>query len=203
MLRVLLTSFEPFGGLALNSSHETAREVVRRPIPGVELTWRMLPVVMGACVEQVRAAAKEVRPDLLLCLGQAAGAAAIRLEDRGVNLHDFPIPDNAGNQPKKEPILPNGPAMHRTSIPLTPLADALRREGLAVEVSLSAGTYVCNHLYYHLLHHRLPALFVHLPLLPGQVPPKAKSPWLPLEALVAGVRQILVAWHAIFADRVQ
>jgi pyroglutamyl-peptidase len=192
MTRVLLTSFEPFGGFALNSSHEVGRLVAASPPAGILLDWLVLPVVAGLCVERAWARIEQFRPDLVVALGQAAGAAAVRLEDRGVNLDDFSLPDNAGNQPRKQPIVPGGPAFLRTPVPLeTLLAE------LPVKHSLSAGSYVCNHLYYSLLLRSATAgqaprvLFVHLPLLPAQVPAKLKLPSRPLDELARTVGELL------------
>ncbi len=193
MTRILMTSFEPFGGFALNSSHEVARVIAGQPTPNVRLDWLMLPVVAGVCVERAWGRIEEDRPDVVLLLGQATGAARVRLEDRGVNLDDFSIPDNAGNQPVKRPIVPGGPSHHRTTAPLQRLLGA----GLAVEHSLSAGSYVCNHLYYSLLHRaraREPVprvLFVHLPLLPQQVVAPSKLPSRPLDEMVRAVQEAL------------
>jgi pyroglutamyl-peptidase len=193
MIRVLLTSFEPFGGFALNSSHEVGRRVAALPPAGIHLDWLTIPVVAGLCVERVWGWVEEHRPDVVVALGQSAGAAQVRLEDRGVNLDDFSIPDNAGNQPRKRIIVPGGPAYLRTTVPL----EMLLRSELAVEHSLSAGSYVCNHLYYSLLHRAHvngaapTVLFVHLPLLPAQVPPKIKLPSRPLEEMVTTVGVVL------------
>jgi pyroglutamyl-peptidase len=197
MTRVLLTTFEPFDGFALNSSHEVGRAIAAAPPPEVRLDWLVLPVVARLCVERAWGWFEQHRPDVVVALGQAAGAARVRLEDRGVNLDDFSTPDNAGNQPRKQPIVPGGPAHLRTTAPLEVLLAELTRAGLAVEHSLSAGSYVCNHLYYHLLHRAHasrpapPVLFVHLPLLPEQVPAKVKLPSRPLDDLVKTVQALL------------
>src|SRR5262249_41799637 len=105
-VRVLLTSFEPFGGLDLNSSLEVGQAVSAEPPAGVGLHWHPLPVVAGRCVEAAWALVQQLRPALVLALGQAAGAAAIHVEDRAVNLDDFPIPDNAGNWRRLQWIVP-------------------------------------------------------------------------------------------------
>jgi pyroglutamyl-peptidase len=197
MTRVLLTTFEPFGGFALNSSHEVGRAVAAAPPAQVRLDWLVLPVVAGLCVDRAWGWVEQHRPDVVVALGQSAGAALVRLEERGVNLDDFPMPDNAGNQPRKQPIVPGGPAHLRTTAPLDRLLAELPRAGLAVEHSLSAGSYVCNHLYYHLLHRAHgcrpapPVLFVHLPLLPEQVPVKVKLPSRPLDDLVRTMHEVL------------
>jgi pyroglutamyl-peptidase len=197
MPRVLLTSFEPFAGFALNSSHEVARAVSARPPDEVELDWLVLPVVSGLCVRRAWQRALDSRPDMILALGQATGAAKVRLEDRGTNLDDFSLPDNAGQQPRKQPIVPGGPAHLRTTAPVEVLLVELIAAGFCVEHSLSAGSYVCNHLYYSLLHHAGESsappcvLFVHLPLLPGQAPAARPLPARPLDEMAEVVRHVL------------
>ena len=197
MPRVLMTSFEPFGGFALNSSHEVARHVAARPPAEVDLDWLVLPVVAGLCVERAWGWVEQHGPDAVIALGQATGAALIRLEDRGANLDDFSLPDNAGHQPRKRPIVPDGPVHLRTTAPLDRLLAELPRAGLAVEHSHFAGSYVCNHLYYSLLHRAraarpaLRVLFVHLPLLPEQVPASANLPSRPLDDLVKAVLEVV------------
>jgi len=199
MTRVLLTSFEPFGTHTLNSSLEVGRAVARRPPRGVELEWVVLPVVAGACVERAWACVEQAGPDLVLALGQAAGAAVLRLEGVAANVNDFSIPDNAGNLLVGQPVVAGGPAAYRATVPLRRLAGALAGRGVPAGLSASAGRYVCNHLLYGLLHraarrgcgHRTG--FAHLPLLPGQVSRRSPSPALGLDVLAEGVRTIIEA----------
>src|SRR5947209_9347406 len=94
MPRVLLNSFEPFGGLARNSSLEVGRAIAEQPPPGIDLDWVLLPVVASQC--GARAWTRVEGATLLLALGQAAGAASLRLERTAINYDDFSIPDNSG-----------------------------------------------------------------------------------------------------------
>jgi pyroglutamyl-peptidase len=198
-MRVLLTSFEPFGVHALNSSLEVGRALSADPPAGVDIDWLALPVVAGACVEQAWVRVRQVQPALVLALGQLAGAAVLRVEARGINLDDFPMPDNAGNHYRKQVIVHAGPPMYRATLEPERVVRGLRGAGVAAEVSLSAGTYVCNHLFYGLLHraavggHRHRTGFLHLPLLPEQVDPKKPLPSWPLNRLVEGVRRAVWA----------
>jgi pyroglutamyl-peptidase len=200
MRRVLLTSFEPFGGHALNSSHEVARAVNERPPSEVELRWVVLPVVASRCARVAWEWVERLGPELVLALGQSAGAAALRLERRAVNLDDFPIPDNDGVRICKKRIAA-GPPDYPATAAVDELAQVLEGRGIPVERSLSAGNYVCNRLYFELLHRAATAqtahrtLFVHVPLLPGQVAEKhrAYTPSRPLEELAEGVRLVIAA----------
>jgi pyroglutamyl-peptidase len=199
MFRVLLTSFEPFGGFTGNSSFEAGRVVATMPLPGVEVCWRVLPVVAGACVERAWAAVEELWPDVVLALGQAAGTATLRVEKQAFNLDDFSLPDNAGNHHRKRPIIPGGPATYQATLCPVRTVRGLRGVGHAAVVSSSAGAYVCNHLFYTLLHRAAvagcshPTGFLHLPLLPGQVDPRRPLPAWPLDALADGVQQAIHA----------
>jgi pyroglutamyl-peptidase len=195
--RVLLTSFEPFGGLDLNSSLEVGKALAASPPDGVELHWHTLPVVAGACVETAWQLIEQARPALVLLLGQSAGATAIRVEDRAVNLDEFTIPDNAGNLRRLEWIVPGGPGAYLTAARPDRIVADLLRARIPAERSYSAGRYVCNHLYYGLLHRAAVAglshhtLFLHLPLLPQQVPDGIAWPARPLEVLAEGVRRAI------------
>src|SRR5262249_34341567 len=178
-------------------SHEVGKAVATTPPEGVELHWHTLPVVAGSCVEEAWRLIERARPALVLLLGQAAGATAIRGEDRAVNLDEFPIPHNAGTLPRLRWVVPGGPGAYLTTARPDRVVDDLLRARIPAERSYSAGRYVCNHLYYGLLHRATVAglshqtLFLHLPLLPQQVP--AGSPWpsRPLEQLTEGVRRAI------------
>jgi pyroglutamyl-peptidase len=199
MIPVVLTSFEPFGGHAVNSSLEVARTVARRPPSGIDLNCVVLPVVVGVCVEQAWSCIKQTKPALVLALGQAAGAASLRIERVAVNWHDFPIADNAGNQPQWQLIEARGPAVCRGTIRERMLRRTLQDRNIAAKLSDTAGTYVCNHLYYRLLHRAKAARcdhqtgFIHLPLLPGQVDRRRPEPSMNLEQLVQGIRLAITA----------
>ncbi len=206
-MRVLLTSFEPFGGFGLNSSLETGRIVARDPLPGVQVDWLLLPVVAGACIERAWEQVARTRPALVLALGQAAGTPVVRVEERAVNLNDFSMADNAGQQLQRTPIVPAGPSEYRATLSPVRLVRRLRGCDVPAAVSGSAGTYVCNHLYYGLLHRAAvcgwphQTGFLHLPLLPEQFDPKHPQPTVPLHLLVEGVRHAILACLDPAGDR--
>lgn len=194
MVRVLLTSFEPFGDRADNSSLEVGRVVAASPPPGVELEWLVLPVVAQQCVQEAQRAIAQWEPALVLSLGQSAGSARVRIEHRAANFDNFTAPDNAGNLRQRQPVAAGGPADYRATVGVARLVRELRRRSVSAESSSSAGTFVCNHLFYQLLHHApseprtYRAGFLHLPLLPGQVRRSELTPALSLEELAEGVR---------------
>jgi pyroglutamyl-peptidase len=198
-MRVLLTSFEPFGNFKVNSSQEAGRAVAADPPLGVELDWLVLPVVAGACTDLAWEYIYRTRPDLVLSLGQSATAATLRVEDRALNLDDFPMRDNAGNEYHKKPIVLSGPPVYLATIQPARVVRGLRGADLPAEVSGSAGSFICNHLFYGLLHRAAIAGsshqtgFLHLPLLPQQVDPRKPQPSWPLDRLAEGVRQAVRA----------
>jgi pyroglutamyl-peptidase len=199
MTRVLLTSFEPFGRHTLNSSLEVGRAMARQPPPGVDLEWLVLPVVAGACVELAWARVLQVRPALVLSLGQKGGTARLCIEEVAANLHDFRMRDNAGNWFRKQPIIPDGPAVYRATARTDRILLDLQNGQVPAELSLSAGAFICNHLYYGLLHRAATegsthqTGFIHLPLLPEQVPVGQRTPSCGLEQMAEGVRLAIVA----------
>ncbi len=204
MMRVLLTSFEPFEGRSLNSSLEVGRALAERPPDGVLLDWLVLPVVAGTCLERAWERVERHAPALVLALGQAAGTDALHVEQQAVNVHDFVIPDNAGNQPRRQFIHLDGPAFYPTTAPARRMVEAMRRRDIPARLSVSAGTYVCNHLLYGLLH-RAARLkrphqtgFIHLPLLPEQAGASGGHA-VALEQVVEGIRAAIAA--CAVADR--
>ena len=176
MTRILVTAFEPFGGQSVNASQQAVRLLLTLPSsPGVELTAAVLPVEFGRAVEVFHAAIASSAPDVVICVGEAGGRAGVTVEQFAVNLNDATIPDNAGRQPIEEPVVVGGPVAYAASLPVARLVDALRDAGLPAAKSSTAGTYVCNHVFYALMHliaTREPHLrggFVHVPYVHEQV----------------------------------
>jgi pyroglutamyl-peptidase len=134
----------------------------------------------------------------VLCLGQASRRIVISIERVAVNLLDFRIPDNAGNQVSDQPVVPGGPAAYFTTLPVRAILDHITSHGIPAQLSLSAGAYLCNQVIYVLLHHlqsqdlKLPAGFIHLPDLPEQAAKKSTpGPSMSLEIMIQGIRLAL------------
>lgn len=197
MTRVLLTGFEPFGGEAVNPSWQAVRAVAEHPPEGVELSVAQLPCVFGTALDALRAAVAATTPDVVLCVGQAGGRPDITVERIAVNLDDARIPDNAGARPLDEPVVPGGPAAYFATLPVKACVAAVREAGLPASLSHTAGTFVCNHVFYGLLHLAAtehPGLrggFVHVPYAPEQVTDRA-LPSLPVAAAAAALRVIAI-----------
>jgi pyroglutamyl-peptidase len=145
---------------------------------------------------------------LVLALGQAGGRSDFSVQRIAINVDDARIPCNAGRRPIDEPVVRAGPAAHFATLPIKAIVAALREAGLPAAVSQSAGTYVCNHVFYGLMHalRRRPGVragFMHLPLLPEQAAARASAPTppsLPLATLVHGVRLSLATAVATATD---
>lgn len=200
---VLLTGFEPFGGDKINPSQVIARALHDTTIAGHWLVGVTLPCEFGRSIAVLEQAIDEWRPALVLALGQAAGRAELSVERVAINVDDASIADNSGASPIDSPVVMGGPAAHFSTLPIKAIVAALRADGIQASVSQSAGSYVCNHLFYG-LQHRLAGSgtrsgFMHLPLLPEQAIDRAGQPSLPLQTMLAGVR-IAVA-TALATDR--
>jgi len=183
---VLLTGFAPFAGEALNPSWEAVRALDGRRIAGHRLVAVELPTAFGASLPALRRALRTVRPCLAIAFGLAGGRAGISLERVAINVIDARIPDNAGAQPIDAPVLRSGPAAYFSTLPIKAMRAALQRADIPAGISQTAGTYVCNQVFYGLMHaarrRRLPAGFVHVPWLPEQASRHA-APGMPLAQL--------------------
>ena len=190
--KLLITGFDPFGGETVNPAWEAVK-LLPESIGDYALCKLEIPTVFGAAAETVLKKAAGFCPDVILCIGQAGGRAAVTPERIAVNIRDARIPDNAGNQPNGERIAQNGPAAYFATVPVKEMAQAIRDAGIAAAVSNSAGAFVCNDTLYSLLHRHagtdVRVGFIHVPYLPEQGEPN-----MPLEtiakALAAAIKAI-------------
>jgi pyroglutamyl-peptidase len=181
-MRILLTGFEPFGGQSINPSWEVARTLQGAVIAGAQVTAVQLPCVFAQALPALQLALAQQRPDIVLALGQAEGRCDFSVERVAINVQDARIPDNAGAQPIDVPVIAGGPAAYFSTLPIKTLVAGLKAAGFPASVSQTAGTFVCNQVFYA-LQHTLAGLgvhsgFVHLPLLPEQAA-HWKGPTLP------------------------
>lgn len=203
---ILLTGFEPFGGETTNPSWTAAREAAALlRAEGHEVAAVELPCVFGDAIAVLQAALAEHRPALVVCAGQAGGRARISLERIAINCDDARIPDNAGNAPVDEPVVPGGPAGYFSTLPVKAALEALGAAGIPAEVSQTAGTYVCNHVFYGLMHalRLTPGTrggFVHVPFGPDQVPSGSGLASLPLEQMTEALAVVVRTALATTAD---
>jgi pyroglutamyl-peptidase len=194
---ILVTGFEPFGGERVNPSALVATALHGRTLDSARVTGAVLPCVFGASIDALRDAIAACRPQVVLALGQAAGRAGFSLERVAINLDDARIADNAGAQPIDRPVVARAAPARFTTLPVKAMVAALRAAGHPAEVSYSAGSFVCNHLFYGLQHQlrarrRARSGFMHLPLLPQQAHGRAGQPTLSLTTMIDGVSLALV-----------
>ena len=193
---VLLTGFEAFGddpsGQGLNPSALAARALHGKRIAGHRIVARVLPCVFGQSVTTLKSLVLAHRPALVVCVGQAGGRAGISIERIAVNLDDAPLPDNAGRMLHNTPVVASGPAAYFSTLPVQAMLAALQRAGTPCELSSSAGHFVCNHVFYALMHllakkkSVVRGGFVHVPYLPEQAAASG-APSMPLEEMTKGL----------------
>lgn len=194
-MKLLLTGFEPFGGESVNPAMLVLKELKKEEERlAAELVTAVLPVEFGCMRDQTDRLLSSVRPDAVICLGQAGGRAQITPERIAVNLADAGIADNAGAMPCEEPLRPDGPAAYFSTLPNRQIIRAMDCAGIPSVISNTAGLYVCNCLMYHLLDLlavrklSIPAGFIHIPYLPEQVCEKPDTPCMPLAVTAEGIR---------------
>jgi len=190
MKKVLLTGFDPFGGEATNPSWEAVRQLAEREILGYRVVAKQLPTAFGNSVDLLKQLIQQEEPQAVLCIGQAGGRPDITIERVAINVDDARIKDNLGQQPVDQPIAEGGPAAYWSGLPIKEMVVRLRAAGIPASVSNSAGTFVCNHLFYGLQHFltetgsKLPGGFIHIPYLPEQGVAQAGQPTMSKETVV-------------------
>lgn len=186
---LLITGFDPFGGESINPAWEAVKQLPEQ-IGNYILHKLQIPTVFGAGAQAVLTASYSIKPDLILCIGQAGTRSAVTPERIAVNIRDAKIPDNIGNQPIGERVIPEGPAAYFATVDVMAMAQAAQAQGIPATVSNSAGAFVCNDVLYTLLHAfngtETPVGFIHVPWLPQQ-----GSPSLPLEQTVAALKAMI------------
>ena len=178
MKHLIITGFDPFGGETVNPSWEAVRRLPDT-VGNYRLTKLQIPTAFAVAAETVLNAAAADAPDVILCVGQAGGRDSVTPERIAVNISSARIPDNRGNQPVEEPILPGAPDGIFSTVPVAAMAEAITAASLPGKISNTAGTFVCNDTLYRLLHHftgtAVRAGFIHVPWLPEQAKEGAPS----------------------------
>lgn len=198
MARVLLTGFEPFAGALRNPAQDIVLALDGWSPPGHQVIGVSLPCVFGQARRIMEEAIISHAPDVVLALGMAANRSAVSVERVAVNFMDARTPDNAGRQPVDCAVVDDGPAAYFSTLPLRHILARLRANGIPAEMSMSAGTYVCNEVFYGLMHmvsEALPGVraagFIHVPALPGQFGPS--QPGMPLDLQCQAIRVAVLA----------
>ena len=195
--KVLISGFEPFGGSRLNPSQLLVEALSQSSIDGVELAIIVLPVEFERATELLLAKIKDFNPDVVIAFGQAEGRKAITPEKIAINLDNARMADNSGDQRQNRAIDPHGNDGYFTTLPVEKMIEAITSAGIPAEPSLSAGTFVCNHVFYQLQKAlkdtETKSGFVHVPLVLEQSPEFPGQPTMALEELVRGARAAILS----------
>ena len=191
-----MTGFEPFDKSSLNPSKSIVREL-EQDSSLVNLETLILPVDFKSAAKLLIEKVDSAKPDVVICLGQAEGRSAITPERVAINIDDARIPDNAGNKPTDAPIVIGGPDAYFSTLPVKNLVTVIESVGAPASLSLSAGTFLCNHVFYALQHHcrdrKIESGFIHVPLMESQGSEFPGLPTLQLEVLVKGIKAVVTA----------
>ena len=190
MTKVLLTGFEPFGTATSNPSGEIVKQ-----ISGDNIVTAILPVTYAQSAERLLSLINQHNPDVVLCLGQAEGRTQITPEKVAINLDDARLADNEGVLRNDVKILDNGPDAYFTTLPIREMVEAIKAAGVPASVSLSAGAFLCNHVFYVAQNKfagtKVRSGFIHVPLMDSQAPEFPGMPTMPLDQMVKAVRAML------------
>ncbi len=171
MKKLLITGFDPFGGESINPSWEAVKALPDK-IGKTALIKLQIPTLYGKAAEKVLATAESIRPDAIICVGQAGGRGAVTPEVVAINLREAKIPDNDGVLLQNTPVIEGAPAAYFSTLPVREMVNAIKEAGVPAALSYSAGAFVCNDTLYTLLHHYdgtdTKVCFIHVPFLPEQ-----------------------------------
>jgi pyroglutamyl-peptidase len=195
MKNLLLTAFEPFAGETINPSFEVAKAIQNLNFASAEVQTLLLPVDRFQAIELALQRIREEKPDLVMLLGEGSRRFRINPERVAINVDDFRIPDNTGNQPKGEAIVAGAPVGYFSTLPIYAIAESLIEANIPAAISNTAGTYLCNRLFYSVMNFiavenlSIKAGFIHLPYLHEQVLEKPIDfPSLSRETLIEAIR---------------
>ena len=191
---VLVSGFGPFGEFADNPSEYVASNLSGTLIGNHRIHGIILPVVFGEAAAVLTETIQGMNPDIVICLGLAADRDAITPERIAINLIDAGIPDNAGSQPVDKPVLPDGAPSYWSTLPVSQLVAMLQGQDVPAKASLSAGAFVCNEVFYRLMHQlkdqkECRAGFIHLPLPADPRRPDMKG--MTLDEMVEAIRGVV------------
>ena len=197
-MKILVTGFDPFGGEPINPAIESVKRLPDN-IVGAEIIKLEIPTVRKKSLEKIEEAINEHNPDIILSIGQAGGRFDISIERVGINLDDFRIPDNEGNQIIDEPVFPDGENSYFVKLPVKAMVQNVQKNNIPASVSYTAGTFVCNHVLYGVLYliekkyNGKKSGFIHIPFLPEQVVDKRNTPSMELSTIVKGLTAAIEA----------
>lgn len=197
-MKILVTGFDPFGGESINPAEEAVK-MLKDEINGAKIIKLTIPTVREKSLQAIEKAISEHNPDIVLSIGQAGGRFDITPERVAVNIDDFRIADNEGNQPTDELVRKDGEIAYITSLPVKAMVEHMKSNGIPATLSYSAGTFVCNHVMYGVLYmidKKYPNIkggFIHIPFTTSQVLDKRNMPYMSLEEITRGLELAIEA----------
>ncbi|OOG94224.1 Pyrrolidone-carboxylate peptidase [Bacillus mycoides] len=197
MKTVLLTGFEPFGGEEINPAWEVAKQLDGQSFGDYKIVSKQVPTVFHKSLQVLKSYMEEIEPELVICIGQAGGRPDITVERVAINVDDARITDNEGNQPVDVSIVEGGPVAYWSTLPIKATVKKLREEGIPASVSQTAGTFVCNHLFYGLMdilaksENGVRGGFIHIPFLPEQASKHPGQPSMSLSTITTGIELLV------------
>ena len=197
-MKILVSGFDPFGGEKINPAIESVK-LLPDEIKGAKIIKLEIPTVARKSLKKLEEVIEIEKPDVVINVGQAGGRTDITVERVGINMDDFRIKDNEGNQSIDEKIAEDGPDAYLVTIPIKAMVQKMIKNKIPASVSNTAGTFVCNHVCYgmaHLASTKYPNMrtgFIHIPFLPEQVVDKRNMPSMPLEMIAKGLEYAIEA----------
>lgn len=200
-MKILITGFDPFGGEKINPAYEAVKDMPSE-IKGVEIIKREIPTVFNKSIDILDKLIEENSPEWVICVGQAGGRDKISIEKVSINYDHARIKDNEGNQPFDRPIVEGGETAYFSSLPIKETFKKWIENNIPGEISYTAGTFVCNHIFYglsYLINTKYKSVkgggFIHVPFLPEQTLDKKNTPYMTKEmmtnALVLAIEAII------------
>ena len=184
-MKVLITGFDPFGGEKINPAWEAVKALPDN-IDGIEVVKLQIPTVFKKSAKKLFENIDSVKPDVVICVGQAGGRYEFSVERVAINVDDGRIPDNDGYQPVDSPVFEDGENAYFSTLPIKAIVEEVKKAGIPAAVSNTAGTYVCNHIMYSLLYYlnknnlNIKGGFIHVPFIREQVVEKKNTPYMEL-----------------------
>jgi len=209
MKTVLLTGFDPFGGESINPAWEVAKSLHEKTVGEYKIISKQVPTVFQKSIQVLKEYIEELNPEMIICIGQAGGRPDITIERVAINVDDARIADNEGNQPVDVPVVEEGPAAYWSTLPMKAIVKRLQEEGIPASVSQTAGTFVCNHLFYGLMHElekydkKMKGGFIHIPFLPEQASNYPGQPSMSLSTIRKGIELAVEVTTTVEVDIVE
>ena len=191
-MRALVTGLEAFGGAHTNASYAAIARLPPR-IGALDIVTAQLPTSYARSGTALGREIERVQPALVLCVGEAGERHELNVERVAINVQDARLADNDGAQPIDAPVVNGGPAAYFATLPVRAIHDALIAAHLPSTLSNSAGTFVCNHVFYTLMHFaamtrsKLGGGFLHVPAWRGNIRGENAATLMTLEDIVRGI----------------